>query len=26
LTMQEIEEDAGQFRPRMLQNNQVFDF
>ncbi len=26
LTMQEIEEDAGQFRPRMLQNNQVFEF
>ena len=26
LTMQEIEEDAGQYRPRMLQNNQVFDF
>jgi ribonuclease BN (tRNA processing enzyme) len=25
LTMQEIEECAGQFRPRMLQNNQVFD-
>jgi len=26
LTMQEIEECAGDFRPRMLQNNQVFDF
>lgn len=26
LTMQEIEECAGQFAPRMLQNNQVFDF
>jgi ribonuclease BN (tRNA processing enzyme) len=26
LTMQEIEEWAGQFAPRMLQNNQVFDF
>jgi cAMP phosphodiesterase len=26
LTMQEIEDDAGQYRPRMLQNNQVFDF
>ena len=26
LTMQEIEECAGQYRPRMLQNNQVFDF
>ena len=26
LTMQEIEEDAGQYRPRMLQNNQVFEF
>ena len=26
LTMQEIEEDAGQFRPCMLQNNQVFEF
>lgn len=25
LTMQEIEEDAGQYRPRMLQNNQVFE-
>ena len=25
LTMQEIEDEAGQFRPRMLQNNQVFD-
>ena len=25
LTMQEIEECAGQFRPRMLQNNQVFE-
>jgi ribonuclease BN (tRNA processing enzyme) len=25
LTMQEIEEEAGQYRPRMLQNNQVFD-
>jgi len=24
--MQEIEEDAGQYRPRMLQNNQVFEF
>ncbi|MFM9969501.1 MAG: 3',5'-cyclic-nucleotide phosphodiesterase [Burkholderiales bacterium] len=26
LTMQEIEECAGDFRPRMLQNKQVFDF
>jgi ribonuclease BN (tRNA processing enzyme) len=26
LTMQEIEECAGDFRPRMLQNNQVFEF
>jgi ribonuclease BN (tRNA processing enzyme) len=26
LTMQEIEDDCGQYRPRMLQNNQVFDF
>jgi ribonuclease BN (tRNA processing enzyme) len=26
LTMQEVEEDAGQYRPRMLQNNQVFEF
>ena len=26
LTMQEIEECAGQFGPRMLQNNQVFEF
>ncbi|MBI2317577.1 MAG: 3',5'-cyclic-nucleotide phosphodiesterase [Betaproteobacteria bacterium] len=26
LTMQEIEECAGQFSPRMLQNNQVFEF
>jgi ribonuclease BN (tRNA processing enzyme) len=26
LTMQEIEECAGQYRPRMLQNNQVFEF
>jgi len=26
LTMQEIEECAGAFRPRMLQNNQVFEF
>ena len=25
LTMQEVEEDAGQYRPRMLQNNQVFE-
>ncbi len=25
LTMQEIEEDAGEFRPRMLQNGQVFE-
>jgi ribonuclease BN (tRNA processing enzyme) len=25
LTMQEIEECAGQYRPRMLQNNQVFE-
>jgi len=25
LTMQEIEDDAGQYRPRMLQNNQVFE-
>lgn len=26
LTMQEIEDDAGQYRPRMLQNNQIFEF
>jgi ribonuclease BN (tRNA processing enzyme) len=26
LTMQEIEECAGHYRPRMLQNNQVFEF
>jgi ribonuclease BN (tRNA processing enzyme) len=26
LTMQEIEEAAGEYRPRMLQNNQVFEF
>ena len=26
LTMQEIEEYAGQYRPRMLQNNQVLEF
>ena len=26
LTMQEIDECAGQYRPHMLQNNQVFDF
>jgi ribonuclease BN (tRNA processing enzyme) len=26
LTMQEIEECAGQYTPRMLQNNQVFEF
>jgi len=26
LTMQEVEECAGQFKPRMLQNNQVFEF
>jgi ribonuclease BN (tRNA processing enzyme) len=26
LTMQEIEECAGEFRPRMLQNKQVFEF
>ncbi|OGA26432.1 MAG: 3',5'-cyclic-nucleotide phosphodiesterase [Betaproteobacteria bacterium RIFCSPLOWO2_02_FULL_65_24] len=26
LTMQEIEECAGQYRPRLLQNNQVFEF
>lgn len=26
LTMQEIEECAGAYRPRMLQNNQVFEF
>ena len=26
LTMQEIEECAGRHRPRMLQNNQVFEF
>lgn len=26
LTMQEIEECAGQYRPRMLQNNQVLEF
>jgi ribonuclease BN (tRNA processing enzyme) len=26
LTMQEIEDCAGQYRPRMLQNNQVFEF
>ena len=25
LTMQEIEDDAGQYRPRMLQNNQIFE-
>jgi ribonuclease BN (tRNA processing enzyme) len=25
LTMQEIEEDAGEFNPRMLQNGQVFE-
>ena len=25
LTMQEIEDCIGEFRPRMLQNNQVFD-
>ena len=26
LTMQEIEDCAGQYRPRMLQNNQLFEF
>ena len=26
LTMQEIEDCAGQYRPRMLQNNQIFEF
>lgn len=26
LTMQEVEECAGQYKPRMLQNNQVFEF
>lgn len=26
LTMQELEENIGDFRPRMLQNNHVFDF
>lgn len=26
LTMQEIEECAGEYKPRMLQNNQVFEF
>ena len=26
LTMQEIESWAGRYRPRLLQNNQVFDF
>ena len=26
LTMQEVEECAGQYQPRMLQNNQVFEF
>ncbi len=26
LTMQEVEECAGQFKPRMLQNNQTFEF
>ena len=26
LTMQEIEDCAGQYKPRMLQNNQVFEF
>jgi ribonuclease BN (tRNA processing enzyme) len=26
LTMQEVEECAGQHKPRMLQNNQVFEF
>jgi ribonuclease BN (tRNA processing enzyme) len=26
LTMQEIEECAGQYRPRLLQNNQIFEF
>lgn len=26
LTMQELEEDVGDFHPRMLQNNHVFDF
>jgi hypothetical protein len=25
LTMQEIEDGVGELRPRMLQNNQVFD-
>jgi hypothetical protein len=26
LTMREVEECAGKWRPRMLQNNQVFEF
>jgi cAMP phosphodiesterase len=26
LTMQEVEECAGQYQPRMLQNNQIFEF
>ena len=26
LTMQELEENIGDFRPRMLQNNHVFEF
>jgi ribonuclease BN (tRNA processing enzyme) len=26
LTMQEIEDCAGEYKPRMLQNNQVFEF
>ena len=26
LTMEELEEYAGQYRPRMLQNNQVIEF
>jgi len=26
LTMQEIEESSGRLQPRMLQNNQVFEF
>ena len=26
LTMQEIEESSGRIQPRMLQNNQVFEF
>lgn len=26
LTMQEVEECAGQYKPRMLQNNQIFEF